>query len=110
MITDILTNVDLQQAIATCNDRVVVVKFTANWCVPCKKIAPVLHQLAEKYQSQFAVFSADVDQAESLVSHFNVRSMPTFIFLYRNRIIHVIKGPNQDLLTQAFTIIAAMLN
>jgi thioredoxin-like negative regulator of GroEL len=104
-----LTNsTQLQEALAQAGNKTVVVDFTATWCGPCKKIAPVLHGLASKHSDTFRVFTADVDVAVDLVRHFKVSSMPTFIFFRGNRVIYVLKGASTELLTQAFEIIDAM--
>jgi thioredoxin 1 len=98
----------LQEALAQAGPKTVVVDFTATWCGPCKKIAPVLQDLAAKNSDDFNVFKADVDVAVDLVSHFKVSSMPTFIFFRGNKVVYVLKGASTELLTQAFEIIQAL--
>ena len=99
----------LQEILARANGKGVVVKFTASWCGPCKKIAPVLHNLAVTHASKLNVFTADVDVATELVAHFRITSMPTFIFFHNNRVVYMQKGASVELLTQAFEIMAAMI-
>uniref|UniRef100_V5GYT8 Thioredoxin-like protein n=1 Tax=Anoplophora glabripennis TaxID=217634 RepID=V5GYT8_ANOGL len=63
--------------------RLVVADFTATWCGPCQRIAPVFQQLAAKYPK--AVFlKIDVDQCQETAAAQGVSAMPTFIF-YRNK-------------------------
>lgn len=109
-IPTLTSTTQLQEALAQAQARakVVVVEFTAAWCGPCKKIAPVLTELAATSTASFTVFKADVDVATDLVAHFKVTSMPTFIFFRNNAVVYVLKGASPELLTQAFEIIAAM--
>lgn len=104
-LTSLTNSTQLQEALAQAGNKTVVVDFTATWCAPCKKIGPVLRELAAKNSATFRVFTADVDVAQDLVSHFKVSSMPTFIFFRGNKVLYVLKGASAELLTQAFEII-----
>ena len=59
--------------------RPVLVDFHADWCGPCKAIAPVVAELADEYDGQVEVRKVDVDENASLASRFGVRSIPTLI-------------------------------
>jgi thioredoxin len=104
----ITTTIQLQEALACAGNKTVLVKFTADWCTPCKKIEPVLQSLASSNASSFNVYNVNIDEAFDLVTHFDVRSMPTFIFFRNNKVVHVLKGASTELLTQAFEIIASL--
>ena len=104
-ISALTTVTQLQEALAQSAGKTVVVDFTATWCGPCKKIAPVLTEMAAEYAASFKVYTADVDIATDLVAHFKVASMPTFIFFRDNRVIYMLKGASVQLLSQAFEII-----
>jgi thioredoxin 1 len=58
----------------------VVVDFWANWCGPCKQVAPVLDELAGEYENRVRVGKVDVDEAQELAAKFNVNSIPNFVF------------------------------
>jgi len=64
------------------NAEYVFVKCSATWCGPCKKLDPIVRQLANKYQDVLFI-AIDVDQLKSLSRSLGVRSYPT-IFLYKN--------------------------
>lgn len=60
------------------NNEVVFVDFFANWCGPCKMLAPIVEQLADKYP-EVKVVKIDVDQEQSLAMEYQVQSIPTLI-------------------------------
>ena len=67
--------------------RVVVVDFSAHWCGPCKKLAPILDQLSTKYCNLLLILKVDVDQEDKLDQEekisplFSVHSLPTMVFI-----------------------------
>uniref|UniRef100_A0A1B6CN15 Thioredoxin domain-containing protein n=1 Tax=Clastoptera arizonana TaxID=38151 RepID=A0A1B6CN15_9HEMI len=72
-----------QSELASSSTKLVVVDFTATWCMPCQRISPIFEQLAIKYNE--AVFlKVDVDRCQETAAAQEVSVMPTFIF-YRNR-------------------------
>lgn len=109
MVASVKSKSELQQVLAAAGERVVCVKFTATWCGPCKKIQPVLQALGEKYSQQFMVYASDVDASTELVEHFKIVSMPTFIFMWKNRVVYTLKGADAKLLQDAFEIMAGMV-
>lgn len=72
----------------------VVVDFMAEWCGPCKKLAPILESLAAKTAKSGKVkfFAVDVDQARELAAAQNVKSMPTILFFRGGRLVNRIVG------------------
>lgn len=57
----------------------VLVDFWAEWCGPCRMIAPILERLAEEYASSLKVAKLDVDQNPQTMTKFGVQSIPTLI-------------------------------
>jgi len=57
----------------------VLVDFWAEWCMPCKMIAPSIEQVAEKYKGQAIVGKVDVDAQGDLAQRYNIISIPTLI-------------------------------
>lgn len=93
------TPADVQVALSEAGDKIVVLFFTGNFCAPCKQVKPTVAQLAQKYARQVSVFKVDIG-AHDLVAHFAVRSIPTFVFLRKNKIIYTHTGGDADKLTQ----------
>lgn len=61
----------------------VLVDFTTDWCPPCKMLAPIIEELAAKYQTQMRVGSVDGDKYAELTEPFDVYGFPTLI-LFRD--------------------------
>ena len=62
------------------SDIPVLVDFYADWCGPCKMMAPIVHQLAEAYAGQMKIGKLNVDQALLVAQKYRVMNIPTFIF------------------------------
>ena len=61
-------------------DKLVLVDLYATWCAPCKALAPVLEELADKYADKIKVVKVNVDEEESRAAKFGIASIPTVIF------------------------------
>lgn len=77
----------------------VVVDFYATWCGPCKGIAPKFAKLAAKHENVLFM-KVDVDEAEEIVANFDVRLMPTFIFLLDGKQIDIVEGALEERLLE----------
>ena len=58
----------------------VLVDFWAEWCGPCKMIAPAVHELALEYDGQLSVGKLDVDSNPNIAMKYGIRSIPALIF------------------------------
>ena len=58
----------------------VVVDFYADWCAPCKYVAPLMDELAQTHEGSLLVVKIDTDQAPDLSQQLGIRSIPTVIF------------------------------
>lgn len=84
---------DFDKQVKNAGSKLVVVDFFAEWCAPCKRIAPVLEKLAKQYESQIVVLKVDVDQdSELAMDRFKVESMPTFAFLKDGKTVEKFSG------------------
>ena len=58
-----------------------VIDFYADWCGPCRRVAPIMEKLAEEYEGRLLVYKVNVDQEKELSSAFQVRSIPMVLFI-----------------------------
>jgi thioredoxin 1 len=61
-----------------------VVDFWAEWCGPCRMIAPIVEKLAEEYNGRVNIGKMDVDNNLDVVSRFGIRNIPTILF-FKNK-------------------------
>jgi len=58
-----------------------IVDFYADWCGPCKMVAPVLEELAKEYSGQIMVYKVDTENEQELAAIFGIQSIPTLLFI-----------------------------
>ena len=64
-------------------DKPVLVDFFATWCGPCKRLAPIIDEIAADMDGKAYVYKVDVDQSQDIAARYRVSSMPTLI-LFKN--------------------------
>jgi thioredoxin 1 len=62
------------------SDKPLVIDFWAEWCGPCRMIAPVIEELASDYEGRVNIGKVDVDNNSEIVSRFGIRNIPTILF------------------------------
>ena len=58
-----------------------IIDFYADWCGPCKAVAPVLEQLSQEYENKIEIYKIDTDKEAELSELFAIQSIPTFLFI-----------------------------
>ncbi|MDO9635241.1 MAG: thioredoxin [Paludibacter sp.] len=61
-------------------DKPCIIDFYADWCGPCKVIAPILEELAKEYDGQIYIYKVDTEKEQELAAAFGIRSIPSLLF------------------------------
>lgn len=70
----------------------VLVDFWAEWCGPCKMIAPLLAELASEAQGRFKIGKVNVDEHRNLAAQYGVQSLPTLLFFKGGQVKDTVIG------------------
>lgn len=85
-------------------DRPAVIDFYADWCGPCKMVAPVLEELADEYAGKIDIYKVDTEAEQELAAVFGVQSIPTLLFVPMDGQPAMAKGAlPKDSFKQAFS-------
>jgi len=58
-----------------------IIDFWADWCAPCRAVAPVLEELSEEYAGKLKVYKVDTESEQELAAAFGIRSIPSLLFI-----------------------------
>jgi len=61
-----------------------IIDFYADWCQPCKMVAPILEELSEEYAGKMNVYKVNTEQEQELAGAFGIRSIPSMLFVPAN--------------------------
>ena len=70
----------------------VLVDFSADWCGPCKMMAPVIDELAGEYEGEMKIGKINVDQSPDIAQKYNVMSIPMFAFFKNGEVVETAVG------------------
>ena len=62
-------------------DMPAVIDFYADWCGPCKMVAPILEELSDEYDGKITIYKVDTEVEQELSSVFGIRSIPSILFI-----------------------------
>ena len=92
--------VELKELVSKKNP--LIIKFTATWCGPCKKIAPIFNNLTEKVKHLVDVVIVDADEGSDICSALKVRGYPTFISYVNGEMAESLIGASESELLAFF--------
>ena len=62
-------------------DKPAIIDFNATWCGPCRRIAPILDELAQEYDGQIVIYKVDVDKCPDIAEAFGIQSIPAVLYI-----------------------------
>ena len=80
-----ITSANYQEVIDS--GKPVVIDFWAEWCGPCRMVAPIIDELAAEYEGKVIIGKCDVDENDTLAVKFGIRNIPTVIFLKNGEVV-----------------------
>ncbi len=69
-----------------------MVDFWAEWCAPCRRIAPFVEELAEEFAGKVTVAKCDIEEVDDLAETFQIMSIPTLLFFKNGTLVDKIVG------------------
>ena len=82
-------------------DAPILVDFWAEWCGPCRMVAPVLEQLAKDYAGKARVGKVNVDEHSAIAARFGVQSIPTLLLFKQGKVVEqYIGATSKDVLAK----------
>ena len=70
----------------------VLVDFWAEWCGPCKMIAPLLDELADEYQGKVKIGKVNIDDQQALATKYGIRAIPTLLLINKGQVTEQLVG------------------
>ena len=86
-----VTDADFTEEVLN-SDLPVLVDFWADWCGPCKMVAPVVEELANDYEGKLKVMKVDVDASPQTASNYGIRSIPTLLIFKDGKPVQQVVG------------------
>ncbi|NLK82170.1 MAG: thioredoxin [Bacteroidales bacterium] len=81
--------------VVTKTEKLVVIDFWAEWCGPCRLIAPFISELAKEYEGKAVIGKCDVDDNPDIATKYSIRNIPTILFVKNNEVVDKLVGAVQ---------------
>jgi thioredoxin len=62
-------------------DKPCIIDFYADWCAPCRMVAPILEELSKEYKDKLYIYKVNTDEEQELAMVFGIRSIPSLLFV-----------------------------
>ena len=80
-----ITNENYEALMA--DSKLLVIDFWAEWCGPCRMVAPIVEELAEEYAGKVNIGKCDVDSCDDITASYRVRNIPTIVFIKGGEVV-----------------------
>ena len=80
-----ITEQNLESVLA--GGKPVVIDFWATWCGPCKRLAPIIEELAAQYENSVVIGKCDIEENPELTERFGIMTVPTVVFLKNGQMV-----------------------
>lgn len=74
------------------SQELIVIDFWAEWCGPCKMIAPLVEELANEYEGKALIGKCDVDENNEIAVTYGIRNIPTLLFIKNGEVVDRLVG------------------
>ncbi len=74
------------------NAPAAVIDFWATWCGPCRRIAPIVEELAAEYEGRVHIAKCDIEECDELAVRFQIMSVPTLLFFKDGKVVDKMVG------------------
>lgn len=74
-----ITSANFKQEVINSNQPVLV-DFAAEWCGPCKRLSPIVEDIANETKGQFKICHLDIDESSDIAAQYDIMSVPTILF------------------------------
>lgn len=98
-IEHLKTEEGFDKALKSAKDKVVVVDFYADWCGPCKRIAPALEKMAEKHDN-VRFYKVNVEENTDISKRYKISAMPTILFFKSGEQVDKVVGADLSKITE----------
>ena len=88
---DSVTELDFEEIIN--GEGLTIIDFSATWCMPCRMLAPILEQVADK-MPEVSFYNIDIDESEDIAKRYRIFSVPTLLAFKQGKVIDSLVGLN----------------
>jgi thioredoxin 1 len=81
-----ITEINFEESILK-SDQVALIDFWAQWCGPCRAIAPIIEDLANEYEGKAVIGKVDVDTNQEIAMKYSIRSIPTILIIKNGEVV-----------------------
>lgn len=82
-----INDANFEEVKTSAGEKPLIIDFWATWCGPCRMIAPIVEEMAEKYADQVIVGKCNVDESSDLPMKYGIRNIPTLLFFKNGELV-----------------------